>query len=203
MIEPIAVHCSVRSERPTQIRPRSILIADERETDRIERERLLDAAFGSRRYEKTCQRLRDGRHPADRLALAVHDGPQLVATLRLWNILAGELPALLLGPLAVAASHRCCGIGAQLVEEALQRAAAAGHRAIILVGDQKYYQRFGFENVLTQHLVLPGPVERHRFLGLELTAAALAGACGLVIPTGRVLHHRDSLPGSQRARRAA
>jgi predicted N-acetyltransferase YhbS len=164
----------------------AFVVADECDDDRIARERLLDAAFGLARNEKTCQRLREARFPADRLALIARQGGDLVGTIRLWNIWAGDRAALLLGPLAVAASHRRCGIGARLMHDALDRAQAAGHRAIILVGDPEYYQRFGFDRALTQQLELPGPVEPHRFLGLELQSAALAGASGRVTAAGRL-----------------
>ena len=43
-----------------------------------------------------------------------------------------------------------------------------GHRAILLVGDAPYYQRFGFSAEKTASLAMPGPYERHRFLALEL-----------------------------------
>jgi predicted N-acetyltransferase YhbS len=164
----------------------AIVVGDESGTDHIARDRLLDAAFGLARNEKTCQRLRDERLPADRLALIARQGAHLIGTVRLWNIWAGDRAALLLGPLAVAASHRRCGIGTRLMQNALARAQAAGHRAIILVGDADYYRRFGFDGALTEKLELPGPVERHRLLGLELHPGALAAAQGRVSAAGRM-----------------
>jgi predicted N-acetyltransferase YhbS len=149
------------------------------------REALLDEAFGPARFLKTCERLRAGRRPSRGLALVAEDAGRLVATLRLWDIDAGPgRPALLLGPLAVARSHRCFGLGAAMIEEGLARAEARSHGAVILVGDAPYYQRFGFDRALTEGLVMPGPVERERFLGLELTKGALAGAKGRVLATG-------------------
>jgi len=178
---------------------RGIVITDECDTDHLGRERLLDAAFGLARHEKTCQRLRDERLPADRLALTARQGAQLIGTVRLWNVLAGDRAALLLGPLAVAASHRRCGLGARLMHAALGRAQAAGHRAVLLVGDQDYYQRFGFDRALTEQLELPGPVERHRFLGLELDPGALAGAKGRVTAAGRRQSRSRYLSGRSRS----
>jgi predicted N-acetyltransferase YhbS len=51
---------------------------------------------------------------------------------------------------------------------------------VVLVGDEPYYRQFGFVPDLTRRMLLPGPVDRRRFLGLELTPGALAGASGLV-----------------------
>lgn len=156
-------------------------IVDETPADVAAREALLDAAFGPARFLKTCERLREGRKPAPGLALvAKDDAGELVATLRLWPILAGRRPALLLGPLAVVDHARSLGIGARMIRESLTRAEALGHRAVLLVGDAPYYAKFGFERRFTERLTLPGPVERARFLGLELVAGALAGAEGRV-----------------------
>lgn len=149
------------------------------------REALLDRCFGSGRLLKTSERLRDGRLPADDLALALLRGTDLVGTIRLWDVSAGpNHPALLLGPVAVAPDLQGLGLGSRLIVEALARARAIGHRAVILVGDAPYYARFGFETVPVAHLDLPGPYDPARFLGLELAARGLAGASGLVHPTG-------------------
>src|SRR6201986_2376821 len=75
-------------------------IRAERASDVVAREALLDACFGANRHTRTCQRLRDGRAPAEGLALsAVREG-RLVGTVRLWHGRAGGVPALGLGPLA-------------------------------------------------------------------------------------------------------
>ena len=44
-------------------------IRAERASDVVAREALLDACFGDNRHTRTCQRLRDGRAPAEGLAL--------------------------------------------------------------------------------------------------------------------------------------
>ena len=170
------------------LRPTNVIIRDERVSDIAARERLLDEAFGPARFAKTCQRLRDGRTHAHRLALVAKDGKHLVGTLRFWNIEAGDRPALLLGPIAVAESHRCAGIGSCLIRTGLDRARRFGHRAVLLVGDAPYYSRFGFERRFTEALLMPGPVEDGRFLGLELAPGALAEAVGLVLATGARVH---------------
>ncbi len=59
------------------------------------------------------------------------------------------------------------------MQVALNRAALAGHKAVILVGDPEYYERFGFTRSPTGGLVMPGPVDRRRFLGVELAAGGL------------------------------
>ena len=149
------------------------------------REKLLDRCFGPDRHLKTSEMLRHGRRPADGLAFAMLDGRKLIGTLRLWHIEAGSAgPALLLGPIAVEPRWQSAGWGAVLMRHGLAEAERLGHTAILLVGDAPYYTRFGFRQDFTERLVMPGPVERERFLGLELIPGALRGASGPVVATG-------------------
>lgn len=141
--------------------------------------------FGDNRHARTCQRLRDGRAPAEGLAFTVVRDGRLVGTVKLWRVSAGGVPALALGPLAVDPSCRALGIGAALMRHALAAAKARRHGAVILLGDAPYYARFGFTPAKMAALALPGPFERHRLLGLELRHGALDGASGVILPTGR------------------
>jgi len=162
-------------------------IRAERTSDVVAREALLDACFGDNRHTRTCQRLRDGRAPAEGLSLsAVREG-RLVGTVRLWHVSAGGKPALMLGPLAVDESCRGLGLGAALMDRALDVARGRGHGALILLGDAPYYARFGFSAEKTGELALPGPFERDRLLGLELRDGGLDGAWGMIAPTGALL----------------
>lgn len=164
--------------------PAEICIDDERRGDEPAREALLDEAFGPARFAKTSERLREGRLPAEGLALVAKDRGALIGTLRCWRVDAGGRPALLLGPLAVAKSHRSLGVGSRLMREALWRAAMLGHKAVLLVGDAPYYARFGFGASLTKGLALPGPVDRARFLAFEIEDGALDEAEGMVEASG-------------------
>src|SRR6478735_4325499 len=159
-------------------------IRAERASDVIAREALLDACFGANRHARTCQRLRDGRAPAEGLALSAVARGGLVGSVRLWHVSAGGIPALILGPLAVDSAFRKLGIGAALMDHALAAAAARGHRAVLLLGDAPYYARFGFSAAKTGELQLPGAFERERLLALELEGGALDGAWGMIVPSG-------------------
>src|ERR1700748_2654361 len=167
-------------------------IRAEKASDVVAREALLDACFGENRHMRTCQRLRDGRAPAEGLAFSAMADGCLIGKLRLWHVSGGGIPALVLGPLAVEASSRKLGAGAALMDHALAAATARGHRAVILLGDEPYYARFGFSSERMAELSLPGPFERHRLLGLELHQGALHGARGVIVPTGLSLPARKA-----------
>ena len=164
-----------------------VTIRHELASDAAAREALLDRAFGKTRKRKTSERLREGRLPSDGLAFSATDEKgRVIASIRLWDIIAGSAgAALLLGPLAVDHRHQGQGLGAALINRALNEARVRGHAAVILVGDAPYYGRFGFSHGAVPDLFLPGPVDRNRFLGLELLPDALDGAEGLVMASGR------------------
>ena len=97
-------------------------------------------------------------------------------------VAAGEARALALGPLAVDPAFENRGIGRALIERSLAAAREAGHRLVLLIGDEPYYGRFGFRRVPPGRLAMPGPVDPARFLALELAGAALTDANGAVLP---------------------
>jgi len=162
-----------------------IQIREENFRDVEAREALLDACFGPARFQKTCERLREGRKAAKGLSLVIDQDGEVIGTVRLWHISAGpNRPALMLGPIAIAPACQSLGLGGKLMREALTRAADLGHKAVLLVGDAPYYERFGFSTEKTGSLWLPGPYDRNRFLALELESGSLDGARGLVSATG-------------------
>ena len=163
-----------------------IRIRDEIAADVPARETLLDRCLGERRAAKSSERLREGRLPAQGLALTAERDGDVVGTVRLWHVEANGVPALMLGPLAVKPELQGEGLGKMLMREALWRAACRGHGAVVLVGDASYYARFGFETALTRDLAMPGPVERERFLAIELRDGALDGAHGVLIAAGEL-----------------
>jgi predicted N-acetyltransferase YhbS len=162
-------------------------IMPEHENDRLAIEALLERAFGKGRHRKTVQKMRKAHLPAEGLAFVmVSDHDDVIGTIRLWDIDAGGVPALLLGPVAIAPEYRSKGFGDALIRHAMGRAKALGHKAVLLVGDAPYYERFGFSRALTLNLKLPGPVDEARFLGHEFTEGALKAASGMVGIAGRL-----------------
>jgi len=155
-------------------------IAPERPQHAAAINQILDSAFGFDRSDKTVYRLRDGVAPLPELNFVTLEGEQVRATIRHWPVVAGNRPALMLGPIAVDPAYQRKGLGKALMRHSLDAAKALGHKAVILVGDPEYYAPFGFSRVPVLGLEMPGWVELRRFLGLELVPAALAGACGLV-----------------------
>ena len=169
----------------------AIIIDDERSNEVPQREALLDAVMGPQRKRKSSEKIRKNRLPADGLNLVARDeNGTVIGSVRLWHIRVankngGFRPALLLGPLAVSPYFSGKGIGSRLMVEAISRAKALGHGAILLVGDADYYCRFGFCASKAADLAMPGPFERSRFQGLELIEGWLQNTHGVIIAAGK------------------
>ena len=132
---------------------------------------LVAAAFGPGRFAKTAERLREGSAPS--AGFVAHVDGRVIGSVRLWPIRVGETPALFLGPIAVDATRRSGGLGAELVEACLERARTLDVGGVLLVGDAAYFERFGFRPA--PEAVLPGPVDRRRVMWLATRDAEAKG----------------------------
>lgn len=82
-----------------------------------------------------------------------------------------------LGPISVSPEHLGKGIGSALMQAALQALRDQGAAGIMLVGDPRYYRRFGFRQ--EPQLVYPG-IPPEYFMVLPFTGA---------LPQGTVSFH--------------
>lgn len=139
-------------------------IRSEQATDDAAIEALLEHAFGPGRFAKVSERVREVAEFRPDLSFCAWEGERLVGSVRMWAVRIGGAPAIFLGPLAVEADQRKHGTGGVLVERACAAAEAAGHRVVLLVGDEPYFGRFGFTASTTTAVRLPGPVDQRRVL---------------------------------------
>ncbi|MGD9680559.1 MAG: GNAT family N-acetyltransferase [Candidatus Obscuribacterales bacterium] len=77
--------------------------------------------------------------------------------------------ALALAPLAVSPGHQGRGIGSSLVRESVKIADALGHGLIIVLGDHRYYRRFGFETASAFGIRCPFEVPEEHYMVLPLS----------------------------------
>ncbi len=169
-------------------------LAPERAADAPLVEGLIARAFGPGRYAKAAERVREGSRFIPELSFVAWRAGTAVGCVRLWAIAVGDAPALLLGPFAVEGRLRGEGIGRALIARACEAAAAAGHRLVLLVGDEPYYGPLGFSAAPARAVRLPGPVDQRRVLVAALAPGAAEGLAGPV---------RAAVAGPARARVAA
>jgi predicted N-acetyltransferase YhbS len=125
---------------------------------------LLDHAFGPGRFTKVSERVREFAAFRPDLSVLAWDGDRLVGCCRQSLVGVGGRAVIFLGPLAVDADARLGGVGGALVERACAAAQGAGYPIVLLVGDEPYFQRFGFSADRARGVVMPGPVDQRRVL---------------------------------------
>ena len=144
-----------------------MIIRKERPGDQAVIHELVAAAFGRELEAELVDRLREERDLE--LSLVALERGEIAGHILLSRA-RSELRALALGPLAVHPACQRRGIGGALVSEALDQAARAFWEIVFLLGDPRYYQRFGFDLSLARNFDSPyaGPHFMAHALGKTL-----------------------------------
>jgi len=144
-------------------------------------EALYDLCFAPGREALSSYRLREAAKPVADLCLVARDDLDVLAgAIRFWPIQVAQNPVLLLGPIAVHPTRQAEGLGGILMRESLDRAKRSGWDRVMLVGDEPYYCRFGFQRL--EGVTMPPPTNPKRVLGLALTTDAWLKVKGPVEP---------------------
>jgi predicted N-acetyltransferase YhbS len=155
-------------------------------------EHINEEAFGPGRFARAAYKIREGGPHERVLSFVAIDEGNVIASVRLTRIAAGEGRALLLGPLAVRPAFKNLGIGRRLVAIALEAAEKAGAAAVVLVGDEPYYGPLGFKRITRGQISMPRPVDPDRILAVEIKPGAVAQL------TGEVGHADRACPTERR-----
>jgi putative acetyltransferase len=143
---------------------------------------LTRAAFGGTEEVLLIERLtRDGLVEASLVAVAGDTVVGHILFSRL-DVLANgaKIDAAALAPLAVSPDHRRRGIGSALVRAGLDVMRRRGIAAVIVLGHEHFYPRFGFSHDVIGRLACPF-THLAAFMGLELTAGAIGGKRGTCV----------------------
>jgi predicted N-acetyltransferase YhbS len=140
----------------------------ERPEDRNSIETLLDKVLGHGRHDTAMALLRRGASPFYEYSFVVRRDRQLVATIRYWPVALPQkkLRLAFLGPVAVDPSCQCEGIGAWLIRHSLKAVQDDGLDAVLVVGHENYFDRFGFSATDAAQLSIKGLIPE----GQELLA---------------------------------
>jgi predicted N-acetyltransferase YhbS len=141
-------------------------------------ELLHDVTMGPGRFVRAAYRLREGVPHDPSLSFVAMSGGRLIGSVRLTPITIGGRAALLLGPLAVLGDYAGQGAGKALVRMGIDAARRAGHKVVLLVGDEPYYGPLGFSRAPPGSITLPAPADPRRILLAGLAPGALEGAKG-------------------------
>ena len=118
------------------------------------------------------------------LALVAEDEGKLIGHLMLTRTFIetayGQHALLLLAPVSVVFERRSQGVGAQLIKEAFHLAKAKGHKAVIVVGDPAYYNRFDFRPSVDFGIANTDQIPNENVMACELTPDALQNVKGTI-----------------------
>lgn len=89
-----------------------------------------------------------------------------------------EFEALCMGPFAVLPSYQKKGVGGLLMDTSIKKAKALGFKVVVIFGNPKYYQRFGFVNSANYGITTSSGENFDAFMALELSRRALDGVSG-------------------------
>jgi putative acetyltransferase len=151
---------------------------------------VTEAAFAARpggEYQLVDQlRLDEGWIPALSLVATVSD--EVVGHVVCTRASVGGARALGLGPLSVEPSHQRSGVGKALVHTVLGAADALDEPLVVLLGDPKYYSRFGFRLAAEYGITPPVAEWAPHFQARPLSAhtSALRGAFRYAEPFERL-----------------
>lgn len=171
-LDPIFTRATTKKSAPM------FTLHQETKDDWWEVEALFDLCFAPGRTALSSYRLRDNVDPVANLSrVARDDQGMLGGAIRFWPVKVGDVPTLLLGPVAVHPTAQGEGLGGALIRDSMAEAARDWER-VLLVGDAPYYKRFGFSKLTG--VEMPPPTNPDRVLGHALRAGAWDGVSGHV-----------------------
>jgi putative acetyltransferase len=160
------------------------IIRPEREADHIQVSTLLKEAFGQENEARLVAQLRTGAGYIPALSLVAILNEKVAGHIMLNRIAIvngdARYDALALAPMAVHPSWQKQGIGARLITEALRRAREMGFTAVIVLGHEHYYPKFGFLPASRFGIRAPIDVPDNVFMAKELIPGSLAHVSGVV-----------------------
>ena len=107
--------------------------------------RVNDEAFGGPVEAKLVDAIRSDRFIPELSLVAVSEGQTRGHVISSYvDVEPGARRVLQVGPLAVLPSHQRRGVGSALMGETIRIADARGEPLLLLEGNPKYYERFGF-----------------------------------------------------------
>lgn len=123
-----------------------MIIRSETEADHDAIRKVNDEAFGETIEGRLVDAIRASDRFVPELSLVAASGSQTLGHVisSYVDVEPGRRRVLQVGPLAVVPSHRRRGIGSALMEETIRLADARGEPLLLIEGNPRYYERFGF-----------------------------------------------------------
>jgi putative acetyltransferase len=134
---------------------------------------LVDEAFGDTITSKIVDGIRaSDRFVPDLSLVAVSQGQSLGHVISSYvDVVPGMRRVLQVGPLAVVPAHQRRGIGSALMEETIRIADQRGEPLLLIEGNPKYYERFGFRRADAEGIEPPPEAHGPQYFMIRPLAA--------------------------------
>lgn len=151
---------------------------------------LIKNAFKSAEHsdgdeQNLVNRLRNSDNYIPELSLVAVDNENIVGHIMFTKISIVDdnksNESLCLAPLSILPSYQGQGIGSKLITEGLNIAKNLGYKSVVVLGSEKYYPRFGFEEAAKFGIKAPFEVPSENFMAIELEKNSLKKVSGTVI----------------------
>ena len=166
------------------------IIRQEREADYEATKKLVKEAFKNIVYSDhqehlLVERLRKSDAFIDKLSLVTEINGNIVGHIMFTKIIIRNedniYESLALAPVSVLPAYQGQGIGTSLINEGLRIAKELGFKSVVVLGDDKFYSRFGFKVASNRGIKAPFEVEDEYFMALELENGEFDGIRGTVV----------------------
>ena len=151
--------------------------------------KLIEQAFENEEFSDhqeqfLVQRLRKSEAFIPELSLVAEIDEKIVGHILLTKLKiknkTDSFDSLALAPVSVLPQFQRKGIGGKLILEAHDIARKLNYNSIVLLGHEKYYPRFGYEQADKYGIELPFEVPKENCMVIELTENGLLGVHGMV-----------------------
>lgn len=167
-----------------------IIISEEEEKDYKITEALVEEAFNEIKHSDhkehiLVEKLRKSDKFLPELSLVARFEDETIGHIMFTKLIVDDgrnkYETLALAPLSVLSKYQKRGAGSKLILEGLKIAREIGYKSVIVLGDDNYYQRFGFRPASSWDIKAPFEVEDKFFMALELEDNGLTGITGTVV----------------------
>ena len=150
-------------------------IRSERPTEHAASEAVHAAAFGRRPEAEVVRGLHQSGYYAAELSLVAEEAGRIIGHAMFSHVgLHGAdgitRRVVVLAPLAIHPSVQGCGTGTALVRCGIDRLEASSEPIVIVRGDPRYYERFGFAPAAALEIAAPFEIAEDHYLAKPLTA---------------------------------
>lgn len=162
-----------------------IIIRQEEQKDYKEVYQVVKEAFEKEEYSdkdehNLVERLRKSQAFIEELSLVAEIEGEIVGHIMFTEIKIGSHTALALAPVSVSPDQQGLGIGSKLIIRGHEIAKELGYKAVVLLGHEGYYPRFGYKKASDYNIKAPFEVPDENFMVVELIEDGLKDIEGTV-----------------------